>query len=120
MRRSKLFLILSSFLLVITLDAQVQLELKLGLDNSTAILDDVSDNIPVKIFPNPTSGNFTIETPDNTKIKQLNIYDQVGSKIRFERNHNQISLPTALAGGIYNIQGVLQNDAQFTARIVIR
>jgi len=95
MRRSKLFLILSSFLLVITLDAQVQLELKLGLDNSTAILDDVSDNIVPTInkVANPTAGIAV--------SYQLDKFFSVGSGVSYHKKGFDLKEGTS-----YNLAGI--------------
>jgi sugar lactone lactonase YvrE len=69
------------------------------------------------LYPNPTSGTFTIETP-NTTITNVNIYDMLG-KIVFMENTNAVfnyTCNSMLKQGLYLVVVVTENGS-FTKRL---
>jgi sugar lactone lactonase YvrE len=69
------------------------------------------------LYPNPTSGTFTIETP-NTTITSVNIYDMLG-KIVFMENTNAVfnyTCNSMLKQGLYLVVVVTENGS-FTKRL---
>lgn len=95
MRRSKLFLILSSFLFVVTMSAQVQVELKLGLDNSTAIVDGIADNIV------PTINKITRPAIALSASYKLDKYFSIGSGVRYQKKGYDLKEGTS-----FNLAGI--------------
>ena len=95
MRKSKLFLVISSLLLVITVGAQVQVELKLGLDNSSAIIDGVSDNIV------PTINNVVSPSAGITASYRLDKYFSVGTGVSYQKKGFNIKEGTS-----FNLAGI--------------
>lgn len=95
MRRSKLFISLSFLLLTISLNAQMQIEVKLGLDNATAIVDGVSDNIV------PTIHNVIGPSAAVTGSYRLDKYFSVGSGIGYQKKGFDLQEGTS-----FNLAGI--------------
>ncbi len=95
MRKSKLFLVISSLLLVITVGAQVQVELKLGLDNSSAIIDGVSDNIV------PTINNVVNPSAGIAASYRLDKYFSVGTGVSYQKKGFDLKEGTS-----FNLAGI--------------
>lgn len=95
MRKSKLFLVISSLLLVITVGAQVQVELKLGLDNSSAIIDGVSDNIV------PTINNVVSPSAGIAASYRLDKYFSVGTGVSYQKKGFNLKEGTS-----FNLAGI--------------
>lgn len=82
----------------------------LTLTRSALGVEDFSLNA-AKVYPNPSNGNFIVNSI--SAVKKLHVYSQVGvfiKTIEFEGNSNQVEVNLkGLASGVYLIE--LQNDA---------
>jgi PKD repeat protein len=67
-------------------------------------LDENTGNI-LSIYPNPTSGQFTISS-SGAIISQINVYDEMGRLVeRVSKNENQVNIDLSqYANGIYSLE----------------
>jgi hypothetical protein len=95
-------------------------------DSVCIIINDIADagnNEPVRVFPNPSHGEFSISAAKGVHERTLVILtDAIGRKIMekvWERDDEKINFnTTALSPGIYTLQLYLQNRLLFK-KIVI-
>lgn len=82
----------------------------LTLTRSALGVEDFSLNA-AKIYPNPSNGNFIVNS--NSAVKKLHVYSQIGvfvKAIEYDGNSNQVEVNLkGLPFGVYLIE--LQNDA---------
>ena len=84
-------------------------------------LNDLQDPITIKVFPNPSSGDFTIKTPQDASVYAIEIYDLkrlrlIKEQINRVTNETQI---TGLANGIYLIKALNMDNQVFAHKKVI-
>lgn len=82
-------------------------------------IDEVTQFQQLPVYPNPSSnGVFTISTPKDVPIKNLQVYDIMGNKIQLQQNSNSIDLSKQINGIYYYrleidktiYRGVLQKE----------
>lgn len=80
----------------------------------------IIENEEIKIYPNPCSGLFNVETPDNNTLSGIRIYNCVGELVLENSNkQNKYSIDLRvlnLSQGIYYID-ILSNDKTFRRKI---
>lgn len=72
-----------------------------------------------KIFPNPSSGRFTISYPDTFAPKKLTLLDAAGNKLselRVPVSGNQVEVDEKLPEGLYLL--VMENETKFVCKKV--
>ncbi len=74
-------------------------------------INDVDNNLNVKVYPNPTKGEtVTLETEGDIRINEVNIYNIIGQEVYSNKNLKgnnskyEIKLGSHLAPGVYNIR----------------
>ncbi|MBL4710167.1 MAG: T9SS type A sorting domain-containing protein [Flavobacteriales bacterium] len=83
-----------------------------GLDNR-GLLDD-----EIKVYPNPTNSVLYLKSTDDTKIKQLQMFDLTGKLVLESHFKNQLDL-SALTKGIYFLRFIGQDASQLTKKIIV-
>ncbi len=91
---------------------------------STAGINEITANSgELKVFPNPSSGLFTIMTPNISGTALMQVYDISGKKVLDQQitlNSSQIQADmSGKPSGIYFIVLKLENGAAFSAKISI-
>ena len=91
---------------------------------SSAILsvaDNISNNNLIKVYPNPSNGNFTINF-GSLKSKSVAIYNALGKKV-YVNNSNEskllIQASSVLTAGVYIIEAKLEGGSTYHSRLVI-
>jgi PKD repeat protein len=81
-------------------------------------LDETSGNL-LSIYPNPTSGQFTISSSLEL-ISEINVYDQTGRLIQvISKNENQVNVDLSLcAEGVYSLE-IETATGKFRERIIL-
>lgn len=74
-------------------------------------------NNSISIYPNPTTGGFTISS-ESEHIKGVRIYDVKGASAAFERSGGECSL-TKPSAGAYFVEVVLQGGEKVVKKIVV-
>ena len=105
----------------------VQFEFDLGVKSQTLILDKVSlkrqntlstaensINI-VRIFPNPTNSELSVES--NNKVKSIELLDVTGKKIMFIKNEDKIRLAHVISG-VYFLRIAFENNQTVVKKII--
>jgi len=91
------------------------------IDTTVGITDNRFDRNQMKVYPNPTSGQFTIELNKYTE-GQIQIYNSLGSLVYSEviRNDHQglIDLPPNLKRGIYIVK-LVTDDSISTQKLIL-
>ena len=74
-------------------------------------LNNLNDDMDVKVYPNPSKGeDITLETEGDIIIKEVSIFNIVGqqvysdNKLKGNGNKYQLRLGAHLAPGIYNVR----------------
>jgi Zn-dependent metalloprotease len=78
------------------------------------------NNGDIKLYPNPSSGQFKIVS-DNNKIDAIKVYDQLGRKVYENNNFNDVKAFLDLSSvqqGVYNVE-ILINDRRINKQLVI-
>lgn len=86
---------------------------------------DLSGNLQLSIYPNPSNGDFTIQLPELNNKGEIfiSIKNIIGEEIyteqlnTFELNH-EIHLPGTLSGGLYFVE-LETNDRIYSQQIII-
>jgi hypothetical protein len=90
--------------------------------SQTAVgVEEVQAELAVRIFPNPSGGNFMIDNPKNDKPLYLNVYNVLGSVIYQSKiidSKSQIDL-SAQPNGVYFL-AFSNSQTRFTTKIVIQ
>jgi hypothetical protein len=92
-----------------------------GCNDPTSVLNASFEN-SIDIYPNPGNGIFTIKsTHFNHWIKNIAVYDAVGSKVKEYSNlvvaSSSIDL-TSLSDGIYHVR-IDGNDSSIVRKVVL-
>lgn len=78
------------------------------LYKTTGIFETATGNYDLKVYPNPTSGNITIEFVENTEsVKEITLYDITGREVRNFKNIREnkfIIQSEGLQKGLYLLQ----------------
>lgn len=86
-----------------------------NIDNINEVLDNNKE--PVKLYPNPTNGLFTIEGVTNTRITINDIYGRTLTDIQCE--DDTYMLNSYFTSGVYVLKVSLDGNLLFTEKIVI-
>ncbi|MCT4646030.1 MAG: T9SS type A sorting domain-containing protein [Carboxylicivirga sp.] len=95
-----------------------------GISEFSGYLDVLSTSVKDKlkpkleVYPNPTRGKITIESPD--PIKTINIYDTMGLEVFNEQQYSRskVCINTELMKGIYLIK-IVTDETQYVKRILV-
>lgn len=79
-------------------------------------LHSISKNANYTIFPNPSAGKFTINTPNT--LSKIEVYNVIGEKILEQENSNEIDLSSS-PKGMYLVK-IYEGLNTVTKRIVIQ
>ena len=92
--------------------------------NQANLSEKTLNDIQISVFPNPSNGNFTIESKENFENESISILDFSGRKIHSQKLTNGISKEeiklSALSKGIYVIQFSDDKNNVTVKRIVIQ
>ena len=93
-----------------------------GNTGKTTDLSRMMAEIPVSIYPNPSSGRFTLNTPSLKSYAMLEVYSEDGrlvyrKQIPAHTTQSNITLPKQTSAGIYNLR-LLTEDGVKTMRLV--
>ena len=88
---------------------QLQVTANLGTDNSNY------DTPSVTIYPNPSNGEFKIDTSE--EISSTEVYDFLGKKIKIVTNNSIISIKEAQAG-IYLLKIFFKNNNIIICKVI--
>src|SRR5690606_12296857 len=80
-----------------TQSVQVVVALCMGVDELK------TENLTINVYPNPTNGEFTVESPDNTHLIIMNATGQIVLEQTSTSNKTEISLGN-FANGIYFVK----------------
>jgi hypothetical protein len=75
-----------------------------------------------RLFPNPTSDYFQLDTGTNQSVEQLNLYNTAGQLIQqwqYPPQHSQLSVQD-LSAGVYMLQILLENGQQEQQRLIVK
>ena len=81
------------------------------------------DNIPVsslQIYPNPTSGTFTVNAPTTGVLHLVSIDGKELGRFEVQESISSFRIPDALAPGVYIYQFIDNNGAITSGRLVYR
>lgn len=93
-----------------------------GNTGKTTDLSRMMAEIPVSIYPNPSNGRFTLNTPSLKSYAMLEVYSEDGrlvyrKQIPAHTTQSTITLPKQTSAGIYNLR-LLTEDGVKTMRLV--
>jgi hypothetical protein len=93
-------------------------EVKLGREYRNGAVSDVIAENPLRLYPNPTSTELHINTPENGYLRFMNQQGEVIWQDACLAGEQQLNLPT-LSNGLYYVEFVSDRH-QFTNKIVIQ
>lgn len=76
-----------------------------------------SSMLSVKLYPNPTTNQFTIELPLSQTLKEVNIYNNLGQFI--QTSNKQIINTSKLASGLYYVE-VVTTQGKAIKKLIIK
>ena len=76
-----------------------------NVSSCTGIEESKTNNVFVNIYPNPSQGNFTIETGKEMQLKLINQLGQVIEVIQLNEKNNYKTSLSNLSNGVYFISG---------------
>ena len=92
-----------------------------GFDPNLSTNDLLAEN-NTTVFPNPSTGIFTIKSESNTENTVISIYDLNGRElfsVKSEKLNNQILELSSLQNGVY-ILNILDGNNKFSKKLVKR
>ena len=98
-----------------------QITIKVFYDNSTGIANNTGTIDAIRIFPNPSSGNFTITFHDITNNGRIEIYSALGERIFSEpvslTSKKEINLNN-ISRGIYFVK-VFDGEKSYCKKLIV-
>jgi len=93
--------------------------------NVTLSIADVDKSIEtpaIKIYPNPTSNNFTVKMLGNNAVESIEIYNILGRKVYANTpKNNMLQVDNAgFVSGVYLVKAISKNNKSFHARLVVK
>ncbi len=76
-----------------------------NVSSCTGIEESKTNNVFVNIYPNPSQGNFTIETGKEMQLKLINQLGQIVEVIQLNEKNNYKTSLSNLSNGVYFISG---------------
>ena len=70
------------------------------------------------VYPNPTSGMFSIETKNNEQISKIEIFDICGKLVYFDQNPSSNKVAFDVKKGLYFVK-ILTNNIIKTSKIIV-
>jgi PKD repeat protein len=77
----------------------------INIVGATTGLNNIHSDLMLNVYPNPSCGTFTIDVPENSIVKNINVYDVPGKLVQMKEVHagvQQITL--TLPAGMYYLQ----------------
>jgi hypothetical protein len=87
---------------------------------SVSSSSDISDALEVKIFPNPTSGDFRIETNGSGLLNIQDVHGKIMKQINLTGDGSQEISAQDLSSGIYFLQTVSQDGTRSRAQKLVK
>jgi hypothetical protein len=87
---------------------------------SVSSSSDISDALEVKIFPNPSSGDFRIETNGSGVLNIQDVHGKIMKQINLTGDGNQEVSAQDLSSGIYFLQTVSQDGTRSPAQKLVK
>ncbi len=87
-----------------------------------SVQDVFSEDLSIKIYPNPTTGSFTLKMP-NSKIFNITIFNVLGSKVyqtTTAKNSIQINEHKKMTAGLYLVKVVLDNNKIYQSKLIVK
>lgn len=90
------------------------------IDNTcpTVSNTDIPNASDFRIFPNPSTGKFTIENFNSYNIEDIKIYNQLGELIFISNDEVNLDL-TAYPNGVYTVQILLKTKELVTKKVAV-
>lgn len=90
------------------------------VDTSTNIRTPHLEDL-ISIYPNPNSGKFTIDIPDQLKVQRIWISDALGRNLLSLNNPNNLqTIDVNYASGLYFINIQMQDGVMLRKKIILR
>jgi hypothetical protein len=90
------------------------------VSNATAVDPVLESANKLKVYPNPTSGNFSIQLPQSSSTTDITITDVLGREVINRSESNATTLITGLPTGSYLIKVVCENVTYRQTVVVTR
>ena len=87
-------------------------------DPITAVSDVEADVVNFTIYPNPTSGEFTVALADNAEAS-VEIVNVAGQVVASQKIEGSATIKKALAAGVYTVV-VKSNGAVSTQKLIVK
>ena len=94
----------------------------LDLPQVLSVSNEVSKDLEVKIFPNPTTGSFTLKL-QNSKKYTITIFDVLGSKVyqnTTTENSIKINENKKMAAGLYLVRVVADTNNVYHSKLIVK
>ena len=90
-----------------------------GLENYKGVKDHKAIESKVFVYPNPSTGSFTIACKQN--IECIEIYDLLGKRVFVDTPKSQITqINTHLPQGFYIYRAVLQDKTVGSGKLIVK
>lgn len=103
-----------------TIDGTESFEVPPPIKNES--LDEMTNKIPLKLYPNPSNGIVEIENVSQSKIDKVIVFDLMGKEIFVKNISTSVSIVkfdlSFLQNGMYMVNIVLENQQKFTQKFV--
>ncbi len=84
----------------------------LTVNNCASINDQTGSQLPLRVFPNPNNGQFTISAPENSEYQLVNELGQLIRTLRFDDRNQRTVVVSDLDRGTYFVRAVEGNSAE--------